>query len=95
MSAQPTPEELQLLAFLDHLKDNDPELYKQTMTSMQSELAQGANPDLPNILSQLKASSSGTGANADIVNGFNMPGMAKILGKVGVEDKVGVLLFSC
>ena len=85
--SQANPDELQLLAFLDHLKENDPELYQKTMLSMQSELGQGASPDLPNVLSALKSSSTSL-PNSDIASGLNMPGLTKVLGKDGVEDKV-------
>jgi hypothetical protein len=112
-------DEAQMLAFLEHLRAQDPALYEQTMTAMQQQIQQhqlqqgsgggsgamppasasvdnsgGGGADVLNNMSgmldalrQAKGGDGGDGAKSNLFDGLNMPGMTKVLGKDGVEDK--------
>jgi hypothetical protein len=104
-------DEAQFLAFLEHLRTQDPELYAQTMMSMQQQAANavaqqqspGGNVDSANAaggenmlgnmtgmleaLKAARASGGAAGINPGAFDGLNMPGLNKMMGKDGVEDK--------
>ena len=92
----PNEEELKILQYLESIRQSDPQLFAKTMTALggvggdgDAQSTSSTSEEQSKILLEALAASLKNDKNGGLANSsLNLPGMTKILGKDGLEDRV-------